>query len=209
MTEYRAQEVLDFWFGADPLGAEELPRRLDLWFGGDEPPGERARRDAVITRRFAPHVEAAARGELDTWASSPRRLLALVIVLDQFPRQVYRGKARAFSLDEKAQQLCVSGLDTGADAALAPIERVFFYLPLQHAEVMALQDESITAYDRLAGEVPAAQRELFEDFLKFAISHRDVIERFGRFPHRNLMLGRRSTAAEIAYLRGEPPPMRA
>ena len=205
MTEFRAQDVLDFWFGDDPLGAEELPRRLGLWFGADdESPGDRARRDAAIARQFTRQVEAAARGDLDHWAASPHRLLALLILLDQFPRQIWRGKARAFAQDVKAAQLCVLGLDRGADAALAPIQRVFFYLPLQHAEDAALQEESIAAYRRLAEEVPAGQRELFEGFLGFALSHREVIERFGRFPHRNVVLGRRSTPDEQAYLRGDP-----
>lgn len=205
MTDFRAQDVLDFWFGPDPVGADELPQRLRMWFGGDDPPEVRRQRDGEIARRFGAHVEAAAAGELDHWASSPHRLLALILLLDQFPRQIWRGKARAFAQDRKAASLVQAGLATGADAALAPIQRVFFYLPLQHAEDLAMQEESLSAYARLAAEAPAEQRDLFEDIGNFARSHHDVIARFGRFPHRNPVLGRRTTAEETAWLRGETP----
>jgi uncharacterized protein (DUF924 family) len=205
VTEFRAQDVLDFWFGPDPLGAGELPRRLRMWFGGDDPPEIRSQRDDLIARRLSAHVEAAAAGELDSWAASPRRLLALILLLDQFPRQLWRGKARAFAQDAKAAALVQAGLATSADAALSGIERVFFYMPLQHAENLSLQQESLSAYTRLAGEVPAEQRDLFDDISGFARSHHDVIARFGRFPHRNTILGRSTTPEESAWLHGDTP----
>jgi len=203
VTDFRAQDVLDFWFGPDPLGAEHLPQRLRLWFGGEDPPEVIALRDETIATRFGEYIDAAARGELDHWAGSPHRLLALILLLDQFPRNVFRGKARAFAQDVKAASLCLTGLQTGADAALSPAERLFFYLPLQHAEDPALQDESIAAYRRLAAESTPEHQGLFDNVLDFARQHRDVIARHGRFPHRNAVLGRRSTVAELAYLRGE------
>jgi uncharacterized protein (DUF924 family) len=199
---FRSQDILDFWFGPDPLGAGQLPHKLRLWFGGEDPPEVVALRDEIIANRFGPAVEAAARGELDGWAASPHRLLALIILLDQFPRHVYRGTSRAFSQDKRAAALCLAGLETGADGALSPIERMFFYLPLQHAESTAVQDESIAAYRRLALDAPDAHKDLFEGSLRFAERHREVVERFGRFPHRNAALGRLSTAAELAWLNG-------
>jgi len=205
VTDFRAQEVLDYWFGPNPLRDDELPNRLRLWFGAEDPPEIRALRDQDIATRFGAHTEAAARGELDHWAGSPHRLLALLLLLDQFPRQIWRGKARAFAQDAKAASLCLAGMGTGADAALSPVERMFFYLPLEHAEDRALQEESMSAYRRLAAEAPAEHRDLFEGVLRFAGSHREVVERFGRFPHRNTVLGRRSTPEELAYLRGERP----
>jgi uncharacterized protein (DUF924 family) len=205
MREFRTQDVLDFWFGPDPLGAGELPRRLRMWFGGDEAPEIRRQHDELLARRFGAHVDAAAAGELDSWAASPRRLLSLILLLDQFPRQIWRGKARAFAQDAKAAALVQAGLATSADAALSSIERVFFYLPLQHAEDLSLQQESLSAYARLAAEVPGEQRDLFDDIAGFARSHYDVIVRFGRFPHRNTVLGRSTTPEEAAWLRGDTP----
>jgi uncharacterized protein (DUF924 family) len=196
----RAQEVLDFWFGPEPLAADELPHRLSLWFGSEDPPEVLALRDETITRRFGALVEAAASGELDSWQASPRRLLALILLLDQFPRHIFRGKSRAFAQDARAMAFSLDGLQTGADAALLPIERLFFYLPLQHCESRAVQEESIAAFRRLAIDAPPGHRELFDGCLRFAEQHFRVIERFGRFPHRNAALARRSTTSELNYL---------
>jgi uncharacterized protein (DUF924 family) len=200
VKELRAQEVLDFWFGQNPLAPAHLPDRLHLWFGAEDPPEVVAARDATIAQRFGALMDAAAFGELDSWAASPHRLLALILLLDQFPRHAYRGRGRAFAQDYKAMALTLDGLQTGADAALPPIQRLFFYLPLQHAESSAMQDESLAAYRRLAIDAPAEHRELFAGSLRFAEQHQRVIERFGRFPHRNTALSRRSTPEELEYL---------
>jgi uncharacterized protein (DUF924 family) len=195
----RSQDVLEFWFGTDPLA--DLPGRLPFWFGRkDEPESLRHQRDSDLTNRFRPLVEAAASGAMDHWASSPHRRLALILLLDQFPRQVYRDQAQAFAQDAKALALTLDGLQGGADAALAPIERVFFYLPMEHAESVAMQEESVAAFRRLLTEAPAAQHKLFEGILQFALNHQAVIQRFGRFPQRNEALGRNSSPAERAYL---------
>lgn len=202
MKERRAQEILDFWFGPDPLAPAHLTERLQLWFGGDVPPEVVAAQDAEVVRRFGGLMEKAALGELDHWSASPHRCLALVLLLDQFPRHAYRGRALAFARDARAMALTLDGLASGADAALAPIERVFFYLPLQHAENAEVQEESVAAYRRLAADVPAHQAGFFTDVLHFAEKHRDVVRRFGRFPHRNAVLGRRSTPEELEFLQG-------
>ena len=130
MSERRAQEVLDYWFGTDPLAPSHFNSRLQLWFGAQGPADIRDAQDAELAQRFTPLMEAAALGELDRWAGSPRRLLALILLLDQFPRQVCRGRALAYSRDRQAMAFALDGIATGADAALAPVERLFFYLPL-------------------------------------------------------------------------------
>lgn len=202
-TAHRAQDVLDFWFGPNPLGAGEFPQRLRLWFGDEESPELVQLRDEALASRFGATIEAAARGELDAWAASPRRLLALILLLDPLPRQMFRGKARAYARDGRAVELCLAGMATGADAALAPVERLFLYMPLLHAESQELQEESLAAYRRLAGEAPAAQRALFDACVQLAEQHCRTIARFGRFPHRNAVLYRRSTAEELAWLSGK------
>jgi len=200
-SQPRAQEVLDFWFGReDPLSPKQFAARVHLWFGGDDPPEVVAERDATIAQRFRPYIDEAAAGALDHWAGSPNRLLALVLLLDQFPRHVFRGRARAYAQDHRAMTFTLHGLATGADAALTLAQRLFLYLPLQHAESAAMQEESIAAYRRLLADAPAQHRELFGSVLQFAEQHREIIQRFGRFPHRNAALSRRSTPEELEFL---------
>jgi uncharacterized protein (DUF924 family) len=126
--------------------------------------------------------------------------LSLILLLDQFPRNIFRGTARAFAYDSRALALTLSGMQSGADAALDAAERIFFYMPLQHAESREVQDESVAACRRLLAEAPAELRPSFAAVLEYAEHHRSVIERFGRFPHRNRVLGRESTPAEEAWL---------
>ena len=199
MSERRAQDVLDYWFGADPLAPGQLAQRMRLWFGGDEPPEIRELRDETLAERFGPLARAAAAGELDGWAGSPRRLLALVLLLDQFPRNIHRGTAEAFAQDSRALELALTGLQTGADATLSATERIFLYMPLQHAEASAAQEESVAALRRLAAEAPATHKGLFQSCLKYALEHQQIIARFGRFPHRNAVLGRTSSPEELAF----------
>ena len=203
MSERRAQDVLDYWFGADPMAPDQLSQRMRLWFGGDEPPEIRALRDESLTARFGSLAQSAAAGHLDAWVSSPHRLLALVLLLDQFPRSIHRGTAAAFAQDERALELVMAGLQTGADATLTPIQRVFFYMPMQHSESPDIQEESVAAFRRLALEAPLEQRSLFQNCLKFAQLHQRIVARFGRFPHRNAVLGRQDSPAEEAFLRDE------
>jgi uncharacterized protein (DUF924 family) len=199
-----ARRVREFWFGKLPLGREELAERMQLWFAGEDTPQLRQECDAALRSEFAPRVEAALRGELASWADGPRRRLSLIILLDQFPRNIFRGRARAYAGDEQAVGLALSGMQSGADAALDPVERIFFYMPLQHCESIDVQDESVSAYRRLLREAPQLLAESFESFdetLKAAELHATIIRRFRRFPHRNRVLRRDSTPEEVAYLR--------
>ena len=192
-----ARSVREFWFGKLPLSPQALGERMGFWFGEDE---LTARRDEQIRSRFGELFERAAAGELESWADGPRRRLSLIILLDQFPRNLFRGGARAFAFDEKALALTLSGMQSGADAALDAVERIFFYTPLQHAESLEVQEESVAAYRRLLAEAPEELRGSFAGVLDYAENHRSIIERFGRFPHRNDVLGRASTPAEEAWL---------
>jgi uncharacterized protein (DUF924 family) len=199
-TARRAQDVLDYWFGADPLAPDQVANRIRFWFGGDDPPEIRELRDEDIAARFGDLVRQAASGELDAWAASPHRLLALILLLDQMPRNIYRGTSRAYLQDAKALELALQGMATGADAALTPIQRVFLYMPLQHSESPDIQDESVAAFRRLLDEAEPAHRPVFEGCLHFAQLHHRIVARFGRFPHRNRVLGRRSSEAETKFL---------
>lgn len=195
-----ARNVREFWFGKLPLSPEQLARRMQIWFG-DMSEAQREHMDAAIRDRFEPLIQEAAAGHLESWADGPRRRLSLILLLDQFPRNIYRGTARAFEHDEQALGLAISGMQSGADAALDPVERVFFYMPLQHSEVREVQDESVAAYRRLVLEAPEPLKPIFTGCVEYAERHRNVIERFGRFPHRNELLGRATTKAEADYLR--------
>ena len=189
-----ARLVREYWFGVQPLTAEALDRRMDFWFGAE------AGRDAEIRERFGALLEQAAAGELSAWSDGPRRRLSLILLLDQFPRNMFRGTAQAFAYDEQALSLTLSGMQAGADGALDFAERLFFYMPLQHAESLEAQEESLAAFRRLVAEAPADLHATFADTLRFAEEHRSIIERFGRFPHRNVLLGRTSTREEAEWL---------
>jgi uncharacterized protein (DUF924 family) len=196
---HSAHDVLEFWFGAAPFDTARLEERTRFWFGGD---GEAAMvaRDALIRTTLEPMLERAARGEFAAWAASPKRRLALIILFDQVPRNAYRGTAAAYAFDREALALAAEGLQLAADAALDPVERLFFYLPLEHAESMEAQNASIVAFDRLVAEAPPEMRAFAESVRGFAREHRDAIEKFGRFPMRNAALGRESTPAERDWL---------
>jgi uncharacterized protein (DUF924 family) len=195
-----ARQVRDFWFGKLPMTAQTLDQRLKLWFPAHESPDVQQNRDKSIRARFGGLVERAVRGELASWADSPRRCLSLLILLDQFPRNIYRGTARAFAGDDQAVAIALSGMESAADGALDVVERIFFYMPLQHCEAREVQEESVAGYRRLLTEAPQELRGAFEEALKAAENHRSIIERFGRFPHRNRALERVSTREEEAWL---------
>jgi uncharacterized protein (DUF924 family) len=182
--------ILEFWFGHDdPVGAEYQRR----WFTAD------AGFDRLCGERFAGDHAAAAAGELDQWKSEPRSCLALVILLDQFPRNMFRNSARAFVTDGAALNVARGAIAEGFDRRLPPLRRVFFYLPFEHSEHMTDQDESVRLCRELARENPEC-----DGFIRYAESHREVIRRFERFPLRNAVLNRASTSEEIAYLREHP-----
>jgi len=197
-----ANEILEFWFGRGPWDAARLAERSTFWFG-DDGPAAVAARDALIREKLEPMLELAARGELAAWASSPRRRLALILLFDQVPRNAYRGTAAAFAFDREALALTVEGMQLAADAALDPMERLFFYLPLEHAESLEAQDAAVAALERLTAEAPEQVREFCAYSAGFARKHRDIIAKFGRFPYRNAVLERPSTAAELEWLASE------
>lgn len=190
----RSEEVLRFWFGdlADDVRFD--PTRRELWFRGG------ARHDEAIRTAFGPDRARAARGALDAWTSTPRGRLALVILLDQFSRHVHRGTPAAFAQDPQARRIALGGIDDGEHVVLHPVERAFLYLPLEHAEDLALQRRSVALHRALLAGLPARERTLYQDFLDYAVRHLHIIERFGRFPHRNKILGRESTPDELAFL---------
>ena len=199
----RANDILEFWFGTGAWTAERLAERTKFWFGGDGAEATAAR-DLDVRTRLEPLLERASRGEFAAWASSPKRRLALILLFDQVPRNAYRGTAAAFAFDREALALTAEGLQLAADAALDPIERVFFYLPLERAESLEAQDAAIAAFGRLVAEAPTELRDYCAYTASYAKKHRDVISQFGRFPHRNAMLSRESTPEEKAWLEAHP-----
>lgn len=174
--------VLDFWFGTQ-AGAVRPE-----WFRKD------AAFDDQIRQRFGALVDQALGGPLG-WGPAPDDRLAEILLLDQFPRNLFRGQARAFAGDARARALALGLIDDGSHLTLAPVRRWFVYLPLEHAEDLPLQDRSVALHAALAAADPA-----FDDALDYARRHRDVVQRFGRFPHRNAALGRADTTEEAAYL---------
>lgn len=186
--------IRNFWFGTHADDAVVAQQRANLWWS------KKSEVDQTIRARFADTVDAAVNHTLDDWAQTPDGLLALILLTDQFPRNIYRGTARAFQFDALAQTWCLAGLEREMDRALRPIERVFFYLPLEHAESPVHQERSVQLYTRLFQEVPADHVELFLGYLTFALRHRRTIARFGRFPHRNEIVRRESTPEEMAFL---------
>jgi uncharacterized protein (DUF924 family) len=186
----QADEVLAFWFGdLDERGrADEAHTRR--WYMKD------ATFDAEIARRFGALHGAVARGERDDWLATPRGRLAAVIVLDQFSRNMFRGSKEAFASDARAAAIALEGIERGEDRQLAAAERSFLYMPLMHAEDLALQERCVALFRSWCDEAPdeAAQS------LRYAEQHRDIVARFGRFPHRNATLGRDTTPEEATFL---------
>jgi uncharacterized protein (DUF924 family) len=181
-----AREVLDFWFA--PAGTPEYGKSRRVWFAKDPA------FDAEIRDRFEPLHRRALAGELDTWQEAPVFALALTIVLDQFPRNMYRDDARAYAADAKALAVAERAVLMGYDTALRPVQRQFLYLPFEHAEDPRAQARAVDLFEGLAQFAETA------DTAEWARRHQEVIERFGRFPHRNQALGRASTPEESAYL---------
>ena len=181
------REVLDFWFGA--AGSPAYGKARDAWFRKSDA------YDAEIRARFLDLQRAAAAGELQAWQAAPDSCLALILALDQFPRNLYRGTALAFASDAQAQAAAQLAVARGFDRLLLPVQRWFVYLPFEHAEDAALQRKSLELFDGLRGDPESSGT------IDYARRHFDIIARFGRFPHRNAILGRASTPGEIEFLR--------
>lgn len=188
-----------FWFGDNTENlddAEIAERQSRLWWS------KHADADTQIRERFGLLIDAACSGMLDDWAATPRGLLALILLTDQFPRNAWRETPAAFAADPTARRFCRFGREKGFDTMLRPVERVFHYIPLEHSEVLADQDEAVRLFKGLVDAAPPDHAKVFDGFLDYAVRHRDIIARFGRFPHRNAILGRTSTLEETEFLAG-------
>ena len=194
MTD-KIHELLEFWFG--DLGHADLPSsdRTNLWFGENE------KLKTEMLQQFKEEYHSAVQGNLIQWAESPRGRLALIILLDQFSRNFHRNSPEAFAYDKEAQDLCLKGLQEKMDQSLTLIERVFFYMPLVHAEDPVHQEQSIHLFQNLVSLSMTETTQVYQLFLAYAYAHFRVIKEFGRFPQRNTILGRESTEAEIAFLK--------
>ena len=188
------QGVLDFWFGSATDDGVCAERQSSLWWG------KSAQTDGEIRRRYESLLQVLVNGGNRYWLQFPESRLAAIIVLDQFSRNIYRDTPTAFAADRLVLSWSLTGIASGMDKALRPIHRVFFYLPLEHAEDPAMQVQSVALFEKLLAQAPENQRGVFEGFLDFARRHAEVIQQFGRFPHRNAILGRTSSPAEQAYL---------
>lgn len=182
----RSGEILRFWFGADLARVPKVVQRR--WFA------KSPAFDAEIRTRFAAVYQGAVRGEVEDWRQGPHRCLAYVVLLDQFPRNMFRGTAQAFASDSLALAAARGAIVAGFDREVPPLARAFFYLPFEHSEDLADQDECVRLVEQW-------QEPELAPFADFARRHRAIVARFGRFPHRNAVLGRKSTAAEMEFLR--------
>lgn len=184
---------MGFWFAGPADEADHINRRIETWFNVD------AEFDAAIREKFKRVVENAADGRYDHWSATARGALAIVIVLDQFPRNIYRKTPRAFATDERALDVCRDGIARGIDLELTLFERTFFYMPFEHAEDIDAQDLCVDYYERLLETATAEFRDIARRSLAAGKAHREVIRRFGRFPHRNSILGREPTTEEAEW----------
>lgn len=188
------QRVLDFWFGPLDEKGRASSDHSQMWWKRDDA------FDAEIRRRFEDDHQAITSGQRQEWLSEPRGVLAYVIVLDQFSRNMFRGTPQSFAADPQALVAAQGAIDAGLDAELAFAERSFLYMPLMHSESLADQDRCVELFAALAREFDDDRKESANNQLDFARRHRDIIARFGRFPHRNQILGRESTAEEREFL---------
>jgi uncharacterized protein (DUF924 family) len=185
------EDIHDFWFGELDENGRCITDRNGRWFGADD------ETDGACSIRFGASLTQALEGKLNHWKETDRGLVSLVVLLDQFSRNIHRGSAQAFASDPLALALALETLSSKRHLRLPAIHRVFLYLPLEHSEDLALQDHCVALFEALASETDHPQ---FAGFSRYAVAHREVIGTFGRFPHRNAVLGRPSSAEELAYL---------
>jgi uncharacterized protein (DUF924 family) len=192
--------LLDYWFGDLDHTPEYFQNRNKLWFMG----GPKV--DSEIKNLFAVHLERAGHGELDTWADAPKGAVALIVLLDQISLGVHRNEAEGFRLSEAALPFARRMIDRSWHETLSPAEKIFIYLALEHSERMNDQERCVGLFTTLALSVPEELRKTFEGYLEYALRHRKVVQRFGRFPHRNAALGRESTREEQLFLASPEAP---
>jgi uncharacterized protein (DUF924 family) len=199
MSNADIQRVLEFWFEGTGMDSPRVDSRMDRWFGVDDG------LDRQIQREFGDLVQLASEQKLMDWADTPDGRLALIILIDQFRRNIYRNTAEAFTMDPLALKLCIDGTVNGAHKKLSAMQRLFFFMPLQHSESVPVQQKSVGIFQALADDATDTLRETFLTTAQFAELHHDIVVEFGRFPHRNNILGRQNTEAETAYLASETP----
>jgi uncharacterized protein (DUF924 family) len=189
MTQFKT--ILDFWFHE----AKSPQERMALWFGGEE------KTDEKIRKKFEADVVAAAAGKYQNWETQADSCLALIILLDQFSLNIYRGKPKSFEVNALALPVALHALEQGYDQKASVSEKLFYYLPLEHSEDLKLQNRAMELFKKMVKESPPNEKEAAKTFLHFAKLHQEVIARFGRFPDRNEILGRPHTPEEAEYMR--------
>lgn len=190
-------EILSFWFGHGVSNLEVMNEKASLWWKKDKD------FDQEIRDKFESSLIRFANDDLEDWLREPHGVLAIIILADQFSRNIYRDMPDAFAFDAKARLLVHDGINKGTDTQLRLIEQVFFNMPLMHSEAMEDQILSISQFEKIVGKAQGEEIDRLQGNVKYAIAHKDIIERFGRYPHRNAILGRESTAEEIEFL-GQP-----
>lgn len=188
------ESVLSFWFGSSQLASEISKQQKSLWWSKND------KIDTEIIQRFQGLVDGVKKDKYSHWGETPPGLLATIICLDQFPRNMYRGKAQSFSYDRFALEYAKLFVSKNFDKELPLIYRVFGYIPFEHSENIEDQERSVELYLNLVNEVREEDKNLFEGFYQFALKHYEFIQEFGRFPHRNSILGRESTKQELEFL---------
>ena len=193
----RQEEILNYWFGELKESEAPLEDYYEIWFG------KRREVDEFIRTNFEKDLKLAIEGKLKSWEDASRSTLALIILLDQFSRNIYRGTAKAFAHDSLALEICQRGIEKGFDKMLHTVERLFFYMPLEHSEDLEIQKKSVEYFFMMEKlyPTPPSLASMVSEFIKYAEMHYVIIKRFGRFPHRNEVLGRESTPEEIEFLK--------
>ena len=193
--EHDHRLILDFWLGESLDDFQIIEQKSSLWWRKDD------ELDREIESTFSAALESLIARQLTAWKQDAESLLAMIILADQFSRNIYRNNEKAFAQDDLALALTLEGLESRIDLKLGTVQRIFFYLPLEHSESMAMQDRSVEMFEQLYDSSAENIRQKMKGNLDYAISHREVIEKFGRFPHRNAILGRESSSEEIEYLK--------
>ena len=198
MALTQPEDICSFWFGELDADGRVIVEAQQRWFKKDP------QFDSMVRQRFLATYNAAVEGALESWRHEPRGALALILVLDQFSRNMFRGEAQMYSGDDIALSAAKQGLAAGLDAEMGVAERTFFRMPMMHSEALADQDACVASFEGLASEYRNSGRddpaEEVERTLKYALAHRDIVAKWGRFPHRNAILGRTSTPDELAFL---------
>ena len=205
VDKQRIEAILIFWFGRIPdkrFGLREMKfsvAKLPYWGGHFFDPFQKA--DNEIRSKFNGDLENASNGKYDSWEAHPIGRLALIILLDQFPRNIHRGTAKAFSQDKKVFELAIGALDSNDDHLFDAVTKHFFYLPLMHKEDLSLQNRCVSLYRKAIKDANYLSKPILTMDYMGALRHRQIIKKFGRFPHRNKILGRDSTPQESTFLR--------